>query len=237
MSTDADAQIVSVIGGCKRAGRWLVPAKTTVMTFFGKATIDLREAETTAESLSFKVTSAFASVTFIVPEGAEVRPSGMAILASARSDVPVDPAGCQLPKIAIDAVTALGRFRIVTDAEFAEEEEEQVQAVAAPVAEAQPVAPVDAPVPAAAAAPAPVDDGPVDMVGSSLAADTPASPTPSMAAPLAAPAPEPVVEAPKREVSPIHDVQVPDSLAGAGLDDLPAPFPTDLEDDAVPEPT
>ena len=130
MSTEANAQIISVVGGCRRAGRWLVPSKTKVMTFFGRATIDLREAETTAEELSFDCMSAFASITFIVPEGAEIRPSGMAVLASARSDVPVEIGGSHLPKIAIDAITLLGRFRIITGEAFEAEKKDKAGEVA-----------------------------------------------------------------------------------------------------------
>ncbi len=122
MGMDDDAQIFSIIGGAKRSGRWRVPASTRTMTLFGRCLIDLRQAETTADELSFSCVSAFAGVTFIVPEGAEVRPSGMAILGSARSLVPVSDTPAHLPPISIDAVTVMGRLRIRTTDEEPEEE-------------------------------------------------------------------------------------------------------------------
>jgi hypothetical protein len=122
MGMDDDAQIFSVIGGAKRSGRWRVPASTRTLTLFGRCLIDLRQAETTADELSFSCISVFAGVTFIVPEGAEVRPSGMAILGSARSLVPVSDSPATLPPISIDAITVLGRLRIRTTDEEPEEE-------------------------------------------------------------------------------------------------------------------
>lgn len=122
MGMDDDAQIFSIIGGAKRSGRWRVPASTRTMTLFGRCLIDLRQAETTADELSFSCVSAFAGVTFIVPEGAEVRPSGMAILGSARSLVPVSDTPAHLPPISIDAITVMGRLRIRTTDEEPEEE-------------------------------------------------------------------------------------------------------------------
>jgi len=122
MGMDDDAQIISVIGGAKRSGRWRVPASTRTLTLFGRCLIDLRQAETTADELSFSCVSAFAGVTFIVPEGAEVRPSGMAILGSARSLVPVSDTPGHLPPISIDAITVFGRLRIRTTDEIPEEE-------------------------------------------------------------------------------------------------------------------
>ena len=114
MSKDSNAKIFSVIGGCRRSGRWLVPAKTEMMTFFGRVVIDLRQAQTSAEELEFTCTSAFANITFIVPEGAEVRPSGMAVLGSSKCIVPVTSTPCHLPPISVDATTILGRLRVRT---------------------------------------------------------------------------------------------------------------------------
>ncbi|MFV2040274.1 MAG: hypothetical protein ACC660_08520, partial [Acidimicrobiales bacterium] len=73
MSKDSNAKIFSIIGSGRRSGRWIVPAKTNMKTFFGRAIIDLRDAQTDAEELEFTCLSVLANVTFIVPEGAEVR--------------------------------------------------------------------------------------------------------------------------------------------------------------------
>lgn len=246
MSTEANAQIISVIGGCRRAGRWLVPSKTKVMTFFGRATIDLREAQTTAEELSFDCMSAFASITFIVPEGAEIRPSGMAILASARSDVPVEVGGSHLPKIAIDAITLFGRFRIVTgEALEAEQEPEgHTEAAVAPGADLADTRDLDAPVaayvPPADAAPHQAADPTPYQPAAEPAAFRPPEPAAEPApAPAPAPAADPVEQRQNddAERSPIHEIAVPDSPAAMALDERPGPLPgpsADAPADEVP---
>lgn len=207
MSTEANAQIISVIGGCRRAGRWLVPSKTKVMTFFGRATIDLREAQTSADELIFDCMSAFATITFIVPEGAEVRPSGMAILASARSDVPVEIGGCHLPKIAIDAITLFGRFRVVTG-EALEVEQDAEAGVAGAGADLADTPDIDVHVPAFVP---PSDPQPFVPPEHEDATD-----------PAAGQRDDPATDA---ERSPIHEVEVPDSPAAMSLDERPGPLP------------
>ena len=114
MSIDSNAKIISVVGGCRRSGRWIVPEKTKMITLFGRAIIDLREAQTSAEELEFSCLSVFANITFLVPDGAEVRPSGIAILGSSRSTVPLSTESCPLPPMSVDATTAFGRLRIRT---------------------------------------------------------------------------------------------------------------------------
>jgi len=114
MSKDSNAKIFSVVGGCRRSGRWLVPAKTKMMTLFGRAVIDLRHAQTAAEEIEFTCLSVFANITFLVPEGAEVRPSGLAIFGSSRSTVPLSDTTCELPPMSIDATTVFGRLRVRT---------------------------------------------------------------------------------------------------------------------------
>ena len=227
MSTEANAQIISVIGGCRRAGRWLVPSKTKVMTFFGRATIDLREAQTSADELAFDCMSAFASITFIVPEGAEVRPSGVAILASARSDVPVEVGGCHLPRIAIDAVTLFGRFRVVTGEALEAEQNDEAQ-VAGAGADLADTPRVTADVPAFVP---PSDPAPY-VPTSDPAPYVPASDP----APFVPPG-DASDENTETERSPIHDVSVPDSPAAMTLDERPGPYPepTPVEDEAVAE--
>jgi len=122
MSKDSNAKIFSVVGGCRRSGRWLVPAKTKMMTLFGRAVIDLRHAQTAAEEIEFTCLSVFANITFLVPEGAEVRPSGLAIFGSSRSTVPLSDTPCELPPMSIDATTVFGRLRVRTTEEDPEHE-------------------------------------------------------------------------------------------------------------------
>ncbi|MFV1991987.1 MAG: LiaF domain-containing protein, partial [Acidimicrobiales bacterium] len=107
-----DARIVSVIGGCRRQNRWRVAEDTSVMTLFGRCILDLREAECEAATIDISVLNVFANVTIIVPEGSDVRPSGMALLGSSSCLVPVSDKASPLPPIDVDGMTVFGRLRI-----------------------------------------------------------------------------------------------------------------------------
>jgi len=85
-----------------------------MVTLFGRAAIDLREAHTSAEQLEFSCLSISANITFLAPEGAEVRPSGIASLGSSKSTVPVSDTACHLPPMSVDSTTIFGRIRIRT---------------------------------------------------------------------------------------------------------------------------
>jgi len=261
MSKNSDAKIFSVIGGCRRSGRWLVPAKTSMLTLFGRAIIDLRQAEASAdeaEELEFTCTSVFANITFIVPEGAEVRPSGMAILGSSRSVVPVSDEPCELPPISIDALTVFGRMRVrTTDSDpeakhkkrrFRRDKPPEVISVPAPAAEEAPALPepsgVDlAPsrpnpeVVAPAVAPAPV------VVAAPVVTAAPVAATPVVtAAPIVSAAPadlsRPIEAFAPAETSPLESVTVPETIEGAVAAlpiAAPAPAPAPQPSVQLPE--
>lgn len=270
MSTEANAKIFSVIGGCRRSGRWLVPGSTNMLTLFGRAFIDLREARTSAEELEFTCLSVFAIVTIIVPEGAEVRPSGTAILGSSRSTVPVSDAACQLPPISVDATTVFGRMRIrTTDTDPEADERKQSKRGWFRRRTRDTVATSEATTEAAAVETASVgngsgvDLGPVDRrdgveplagatprhtqvaAGSSAPTgprpsrpvldddDVIGSAAPAVSVPVDLSAPIPAFE--DDDVSPIHDVDVPDSLEGTAAAEPGSATPVvadDPDDDA-----
>jgi hypothetical protein len=107
-------RIMSVIGGSRRAGRWTVPATTSVIAVFGRSVIDMRQAASDADEISITTISAFASLTLLVPEGAKVEPAGTAILASSLCQVPASNRPCELPPIRVEAMTVLGKLRVLT---------------------------------------------------------------------------------------------------------------------------
>jgi hypothetical protein len=109
---DDEARIVSVIGACRRTSRWRVAEDNRVLALFGRCLLDLREAETDGPRLGFDILSVFASVEIIVPEGSDVQPSGLALLAAAQCEVPPSSEPGPLPPIEIDSVTVFGRLRV-----------------------------------------------------------------------------------------------------------------------------
>lgn len=113
--TDDDhLSIVSVFGGNRRGGRWRVPESTSITALFGRAFLDLREAECSAKQISVTCMSVFAGVTILVPEGADVRPAGTAILASSSCHIPMTDTRSLLPPILVSSTTILGKLRVQT---------------------------------------------------------------------------------------------------------------------------
>jgi hypothetical protein len=65
-------RIATVLGSSKRAGSWTVPLRLELNVILGELTIDLRDAVFTADVLDIDLRAKFASVTLIVPAGAQV---------------------------------------------------------------------------------------------------------------------------------------------------------------------
>lgn len=210
MSKDANAKIFSIIGSGSRSGRWLVPARTNMKTLFGRAVIDLRDAQSSAEEIEFTCLSILANVTFIVPEGAEVRPSGMAIFGSSRSTVPLSDKECDLPAISVDATTIFGRLRIRTTELDPAKEAKKARKAERKKAPA-PVAAEPAPAAAPVAEPAPAEAADSDS------AESPADDTPKAEAPTDLSAPIELFD-PDGDTSPMEGVEVPDTVEGATTD-------------------
>ena len=66
------ATLVSLFGGTKRTGRWLVPASIVSFTMFGGTELDLRDAAFTSSTIDLGLLCMFGGVTVIVPPGVNV---------------------------------------------------------------------------------------------------------------------------------------------------------------------
>jgi hypothetical protein len=92
-------RIIAVFGGAMRRGTWRVPRETTIVTVFGGAALDLREAILPGQEFSIRAVSVFGGVSIIVPPQMRVIDSGVAVFGgrdipgdtdeSDRSDAPV----------------------------------------------------------------------------------------------------------------------------------------------------
>jgi len=154
MSDSSDApkptkgRIQAVFGGGHRTGRWHAADITSVLAVFGRTVIDLRNAETTAERLVFRCMSVFGSVVFVVPEAADVRTSGLAVLASQRSAVPASDESSSGPTIDIDATTVLGKLHVVIAVPASRKERRAAKAASAaatPIGSSEPEETTEAP--------------------------------------------------------------------------------------------
>jgi hypothetical protein len=93
-----DGRIVAIFGGASRKGAWRVPATSTVVTVFGGADIDLRDAVLPGREFTIKAVSVFGGMSITVPPDMRVIDSGVAIFggrdvsgSSAESERPDSP--------------------------------------------------------------------------------------------------------------------------------------------------
>jgi hypothetical protein len=93
-----DGRIVAIFGGASRKGAWRVPATSTVVTVFGGADIDLRDAILPGREITIKAVSVFGGMSITVPPDMRVIDSGVAIFGgrdtsgdSAESERPDSP--------------------------------------------------------------------------------------------------------------------------------------------------
>lgn len=110
------AKLTAVLGACKRRGRWKVSAQTNAFVLLGHCHIDYREAyaDLDMEKMKLKVTCLLGNATFIVPEGSDIQPSAVSLLASTAFDVPEVDVEAPLPTLVIETTTVLGRCRVLT---------------------------------------------------------------------------------------------------------------------------
>jgi hypothetical protein len=71
--------IVAIFGGAVRKGRWRVPPSSTVVTVFGGADLDLRDAVLPAREITITAVSVFGGMSITVPPEMRVVDSGVAI--------------------------------------------------------------------------------------------------------------------------------------------------------------
>jgi hypothetical protein len=71
--------IVAIFGGAVRKGRWRVPPSSTVVTVFGGADLDLRDAILPGREITIKAISVFGGISITVPPEIRVVDSGVAV--------------------------------------------------------------------------------------------------------------------------------------------------------------
>jgi Domain of unknown function (DUF1707)/Cell wall-active antibiotics response 4TMS YvqF len=74
-----DGRIIAIFGGASRKGAWRAPAASTVVTVFGGADIDLRDAILPGREITIKAFSVFGGMSITVPPDMRVIDSGVAI--------------------------------------------------------------------------------------------------------------------------------------------------------------
>jgi hypothetical protein len=71
--------IIAIFGGAARKGRWRVPPSSTVVTVFGGADLDLRDAILPGREITITAVSVFGGISITVPPEMRVVDSGVAV--------------------------------------------------------------------------------------------------------------------------------------------------------------
>lgn len=209
MAKHPPAKMSAVLGRCRRTGRWRLGARSNVLAVLGSVRLDMRHSFVEGDEpheLKMKVMVLFGSAVLILPEGAEVRPSGMSFLSAEWVDVPDHPVPSGLPTLEVEWTCVLGRVHVVTGSVLDKVAREKATEKAEQEADELEAEPVYAPVPAPAVEPEPeivVDMGMVDSEPWSMSDFDTSDPTPET---LAESEPEPVPEAePEPEPEPVAE--------------------------------
>ncbi|MGF1595949.1 MAG: hypothetical protein ACFCVK_03310 [Acidimicrobiales bacterium] len=114
MAKPKPAKMLAILGRSRRTGRWRIASRSSVLAFLGSCQLDMRHSDVDDESLKMKVTVVLGSATFVLPDGAEVRPSGVSLLSVSSVDVPDQDERSELPVLEIEWTVVFGRLRIRT---------------------------------------------------------------------------------------------------------------------------
>jgi hypothetical protein len=107
------SRIICVFGGAMRKGNWHVPPATTVVTVFGGADLDLRDAVLPGKEFSIRAVSVFGGVDIKVPPEMRVTDSGVAVFGG--RDVPGDSAesgGADAPVLRLSGACVFGGISV-----------------------------------------------------------------------------------------------------------------------------
>ncbi len=117
MAKHPPAKMSAVLGRCRRTGRWRLGARSNVLAVLGSVRLDMRHSFVEGDEpdeLKMKVLVLFGSAVLVLPEGAEVRPSGMSFLGTEWVDVPEHSLPSDLPTLEVEWTCVLGRVHVVT---------------------------------------------------------------------------------------------------------------------------
>lgn len=78
-ATGRSQKIIAIFGGATRKGRWHAGQRITVLTIFGGAQIDFRDADLAARDITLNATSIFGGMEIIVPPEMQAVDSGVAV--------------------------------------------------------------------------------------------------------------------------------------------------------------
>ena len=99
---------MSLIGGTRRRGRWLVPARLGHLAVIGGLNLDLREAQLSGTEAQIDAYSVIGGVSVTVPRGVRVLVEGYTLLGGRRIQVDETAVGPGAPTVRIRLFSLIG---------------------------------------------------------------------------------------------------------------------------------
>ncbi|MDQ1732050.1 MAG: hypothetical protein QOK10_2209 [Pseudonocardiales bacterium] len=106
--------LVASIANERVAGRWTVPARMIAVAVLGDVIVDLRTAELRAEELSIKATAVLGDVYVLVPRGASVELSGIAVVGRKKLAAEAADYAVAVPVVRVSAFATIGDVIVAT---------------------------------------------------------------------------------------------------------------------------
>ncbi|UOE22208.1 DUF1707 and DUF2154 domain-containing protein [Thermobifida halotolerans] len=103
--------VSALFGNDRRTGRWVVPARQLVLSLFGTAEVDLRDALLTRDRVEMTASTVFGRIVIRVPEGLEVRVRGWSFLGRRTASVRPSPLR-DAPVLEVDGFSLFGSLRV-----------------------------------------------------------------------------------------------------------------------------
>ena len=112
------SKVHAVLARVRRAGRWRLGPRLSILAVLGSCRLDLRQAKFDEPTTRVTAFAILGSVRVVVPSGVEVRPSGLSLLGSSRVDVPDFDDELESGLLELDWTVVLGRLILGTAAEL-----------------------------------------------------------------------------------------------------------------------
>jgi Domain of unknown function (DUF1707)/Cell wall-active antibiotics response 4TMS YvqF len=107
--------VVAVMGDSKRLGRWRVEGPLAAVAVMGDVVLDLRGAEVPEGEVEIVATAVMGDVKVYVPDGVDVRLSGIAVMGDKKVQVREAPPGRMAPRVTVRATALMGDVKVVGD--------------------------------------------------------------------------------------------------------------------------
>ncbi|GLR69283.1 LiaF domain-containing protein [Agaribacter marinus] len=108
---EGDMNVVSILGGNERSGRWIVPSKINLVSIMGGSELDFTDAVFTSQKVTIRVFTLFGGSDIFVPENVNIISSAFCIAGGIDNKAP-SIADKQAPVIRVEGLVLFGGLDI-----------------------------------------------------------------------------------------------------------------------------